>query len=63
MEPVAIRTPDHAGRQITACPGRVLQHTGHAGVLPTVRGRTLLDLGFVVLETGDRWTEYFRQKA
>ena len=63
MEPsaahVTIRKLDHAGRQITAYPGRVLQREGPAIVLRTGWDRAALDLGFVILEPGDRWTEYF----
>jgi len=59
METVTIRKLDHAGRQVTSYPGRVLQRDGRAIVLRTFWDRDPLDLGFVVLEPGDRWTEYF----
>nr|HID13501.1 DUF402 domain-containing protein [Anaerolineae bacterium] len=63
MEPVTIRITvrklDHAGRQVTAYPGQVLRRDGHTIVLRTGWDRAPLDLGFVVLEPGDRWTEYF----
>ena len=63
MEPVSIhvtiRKLDHAGRQVIAYPGQVLWCDGHAIVLRTGWDRAPLDLGFVVLEPGDRWTEYF----
>jgi hypothetical protein len=64
MEPVfvhhvTIRKLDHAGRQVTAYPGRVLRRDGNAIVLRTGWDRDPLDLGFVILEPGDRWTEYF----
>jgi len=56
---VTVRKLDHAGRQVTAYPGRVLRSDGHTIVLRTGWDRAPLDLGFVVLEPGDRWTEYF----
>jgi predicted RNA-binding protein associated with RNAse of E/G family len=59
MEPMTVRKLDHAGSQVTAYPGRVLWRDDHAIVLRTGWGRVPLDLGFVVLEPGDRWTEYF----
>jgi predicted RNA-binding protein associated with RNAse of E/G family len=59
MEHVTIRKLDHAGSQVTAYPGRVLRRAGRAIVLRTAWDRAPMDLGFVVLEPGDRWTEYF----
>lgn len=59
MKPVTIRKLDHAGHQVTAYPGRVLRRDDHAIVLRTRWDRAPMDLGFVLLETGDRWTEYF----
>ena len=59
METVTIRKLDHDGRQVTAYPGRVLRREDHAIVLRTFWSRALLDVGYVVLEPGDRWTEYF----
>jgi len=59
MEPVTVRKLDHTGRPVTAYPGRVLRRDGHTVVLRTGWDRAPLDLGFVVLEPGDRWTEYF----
>jgi len=59
MELVTIRKLDHAGRQVTSYPGRVLRRAGRAIVLRTRWRRAPLDLGFVVLEPGDRWTEFF----
>ncbi len=59
MGPITIRKLDHAGSQVTAYPGRVLRRNGHAIVLRTGWDRTPSDMGFVVLEPGDRWTEYF----
>jgi predicted RNA-binding protein associated with RNAse of E/G family len=56
---VTIRKLDHAGRQVTAYPGRVIRREGPVIVLRTEWGRAPLDLGFVVLEPGDRWTETF----
>lgn len=54
-----IRKLDHAGSQVTDYPGRVLWRNEHAIVLCTGWDRAPLDIGFVVLEPGDRWTEYF----
>jgi predicted RNA-binding protein associated with RNAse of E/G family len=59
MELVTVRKLDHAGRQVTAYPGRVLRRDDRAIVLRTGWDRAPLDVGFVVLEPGDRWTEYF----
>jgi predicted RNA-binding protein associated with RNAse of E/G family len=59
MGPVKIRKLDHAGNQVTVYPGRELWRNEHAIVLRTGWNRAPLDLGFVVLEPGDRWTEYF----
>ena len=59
MELVTVRKLDHIGHQVTAYPGRVLRRTDCAIVLRTVWDRAPLDLGFVVLEPGGRWTEYF----
>jgi len=63
MKPVAthvtVRKLDHTGRQVTAYPGQVIRREGHTIVLCTGWDRDPLDLGFVVLEPGDRWTEYF----
>jgi predicted RNA-binding protein associated with RNAse of E/G family len=59
MELVTVRKLDHAGRQVTAYPGQVLRRDDRAIVLRTGWDRAPLDLGFVVLEPGDRWTEYF----
>jgi hypothetical protein len=59
MERVTIRKLDHAGRQVTAYPGQVLRRAGASIVLRTGWSRPPLDTGFVLLEPGDRWTEYF----
>lgn len=59
MKPFTTRKLDHAGRQITAYSGRVLRRDEHAIVLRTGWERPPLDLGYVVCEPGDRWTEYF----
>ena len=59
MESITIRKLDHAGRQVTAYPGRVLRRDDSAIVLRTYWDRASLDVGYVVLEPGDRWTEYF----
>jgi len=59
MGPTTIRKLDHAGSQVTAYPGRVLRRNEHAIVLRTGWDRAPMDMGFVILEPGDRWTEYF----
>jgi predicted RNA-binding protein associated with RNAse of E/G family len=59
MESMTVRKLDHTGSQVTAYPGRVLWRDDHAIVLRTGWERAPLDLGFVVLEPGDRWTEHF----
>lgn len=50
---------DHAGRQILTYEGKVLWRTDDTVVLRTTWERPPLDLGYVVLETGSHWTEYF----
>ena len=59
MRSVTIRKLDHDGSEVFVYPGWVLQHDTQAIVLLTAWDRDPLDLGFVVLEPGDRWTEYF----
>jgi predicted RNA-binding protein associated with RNAse of E/G family len=56
---VTVRKLDHDGQQVTAYPGRVLQRDGRGIVLRTGWNRPPLDVGYVVLEPGDRWAEYF----
>ena len=59
MKPITSRKLDHAGHLVTAYPGWVLRRDDRAIVLRTGWDRAPLDLGYVVLEPGDRWTEYF----
>ena len=59
MEQVTVRKLDHTGHQVTAYPGWVLRRDDRAIVLRTFWDRDPLDVGYVVLEPGDRWTEYF----
>jgi protein associated with RNAse G/E len=59
MERITVRKLDHTGHQVTAYPGEVLQRTDDALVLRTTWTRPPLDLGFVTLETGSLWTEWF----
>jgi predicted RNA-binding protein associated with RNAse of E/G family len=59
MESFTIRKLDHAGHQVIAYSGWVLRRDSHAITLRTMWGRDRMDLGFVVLEPGDRWTEHF----
>ena len=57
--PITIRKLDHTGRQVTAYPGQALRRDASTIVLRTSWNRAPLDVGYVVLEPGDRWTEYF----
>jgi hypothetical protein len=59
MPQVTIYKLDHAGRQVIAYPGRVLERGPRTIVLRTEWDREPMDLGFVLLEPDDRWTEYF----
>ncbi|HUT17717.1 MAG TPA: DUF402 domain-containing protein [Anaerolineae bacterium] len=59
MGAITIRKLDHAGNQVFAYPGQVLRRKDRTIVLRTGWDRASLDLGFVVLEPGDRWSEYF----
>jgi predicted RNA-binding protein associated with RNAse of E/G family len=59
MECVTVRKLDHAGRQVLAYPGCVLQRHDRTIVLRTGWDRDPMDLGYVVFEPGDRWSEYF----
>lgn len=56
---VTVRKLDHTGHEVTAYPGWILRRDRYGIVLRTGWDRASLDLGFVVLEPGDRWTEYF----
>jgi len=57
--PITVRKLDHAGRQVIAYTGQVLRREGPTIVLRAVWDRPPMDLGFVLLEPGDLWTEYF----
>ena len=59
VTPITIRKLDHAGRQVLAYSGQVLRREGQTIVLRTRWSRAPLDVGYVILEPGDRWTEYF----
>lgn len=59
MDQVTVRKLDHTGRQVISYPGRVLRRSDDGVVLRTSWDRAPMDLGFVVLEPGDRWTETF----
>jgi predicted RNA-binding protein associated with RNAse of E/G family len=59
MDQVTVRKLDHAGRQVISYPGHVLERDDDAIVLRTYWDREPMDLGFVVLEPDDRWTETF----
>ncbi len=56
---VTIRKLDHAGREVMSYPGCVLWRDGGAIALRTFWDRDPLDVGYVVLEPGDCWTEHF----
>jgi hypothetical protein len=56
---VTVHKLDHMGRQVIAYPGQVLQRGPCTIVLRTEWNRKPMDLGFVLLEPDDRWTEYF----
>jgi predicted RNA-binding protein associated with RNAse of E/G family len=59
MERVTVRKLDYSGRQITAYAGEVLQRTDDSVALRTTWTRPPFDLGYVILETGGLWTEWF----
>jgi predicted RNA-binding protein associated with RNAse of E/G family len=56
---LTVRKLDHMGQQVTAYPGRVLQRDDSTIVLRTSWDRAPLDVGYVLLEPGDRWAEHF----
>ncbi len=59
MDQVTVHKLDHAGREVISYPGEVLHRSDDTIVLRTAWDREPLDLGFVVLEPDDRWTETF----
>ena len=59
MSSVTVCKLNHTGQQVFAYPGQVLQREGFTIVLRTSWNRDPMDLGYVLLEPGDRWTEYF----
>jgi predicted RNA-binding protein associated with RNAse of E/G family len=59
MSQVTVRKLDHNGQQVFAYPGRVLRRESAAIVLRTTWNRDPLDVGYVLLEPDDFWTEYF----
>lgn len=59
MKEVTVRKLDHAGREVISYPGEVLKREDGAIVLRTSWDREPMDLGFVVLEPDDNWTETF----
>lgn len=54
-----VRKLDHTGRQVIAYPGTVLRQDDTILVLRTAWIGDARDLGFVVLDPSDCWTEYF----
>lgn len=61
MAQVKVRKLDHLGRLVVEYPGDVLHRDAIAGTveLRTAWDRARLDLGYVILEPGDQWTERF----
>ena len=59
MAAVTVRKLDHGGREMISYPGEVVERRGDVIVLRTSWDRAPMDLGFVVLEPDDRWTETF----
>lgn len=59
MDQVTVRKLNHAGEEVISYPGEVLERREDAVVLRTSWDREPRDLGFVVLEPDDRWTEIF----
>lgn len=59
MERVTVRKLDHNGSEVISYPGQVLKRADDAIILRTSWDREPMDLGFVILEPEDRWTEYF----
>jgi predicted RNA-binding protein associated with RNAse of E/G family len=56
---VTVRKLDHAGREMTAYPGRIVRQAEGVVVLATRWKGPRVDLGYVTLEPGDRWLETF----
>jgi uncharacterized protein len=59
MKRITVRKLDHTGHQVIAYPGEVLRRENCSIVVRTAWNQAPMDLGFVLLEPGDRWTEYF----
>ena len=59
MAKITVRKLDHNGGEITTYPGEVVKRSEREIVLRTIWDQEPLDLGFIVLEPGDRWLEYF----
>lgn len=59
MEQITVRKLDHNGTEVISYPGQVVERADDAIVLRTSWDREPMDLGFVTLEPGDRWMEYF----
>lgn len=59
MDQVTVHKLDHAGREVISYPGEVLERDEEGIVLRTSWDRERMDLGFVVLEPDDRWSETF----
>ena len=56
---VTVRKLDHTGREVISYPGEVIERSAGRIVVRTSWDRGPLDLGFVLLEPEDRWTETF----
>ncbi len=59
MDQVTVRKLNHTGQEVISYPGEVLERRDDAIVLRTTWDREPMDLGFVVLEPDDGWTETF----
>lgn len=59
MDQVTVRKLDHAGHEVISYAGEVLRRSDRAIVIRSTWDREPMDLGFVVLEPRDQWTETF----
>lgn len=56
---MTVRKLDHRGQEVTTYPGYLLHQDAQFIILGTRWRRSPMDLGYVVLEPGDRWLEVF----
>ena len=59
MTTITIHKLDHRGQEVLAYPGRVIRRTETELVVQTGWDRPAMELGYVTLEPGDRWREFF----